>query len=127
MKNNKILVAETDDRMDLCAELVKFLCNGKRDRTAYTAADNGNLFDAVGFGRFAERTDEIADIFAFLFGVERLCSAADDLIDYRNRSVNAVKIGNGKGYSFAVLIDAKDNKLSRLCLLCDSGCGDHHL
>ena len=113
--------------MDLAAKLVEFAGNGQSNRTANTAADDAHLFHSVRLSRLAQRTDEVGDVVAFLLAVQLLCSCSNDLEDNIHRSGIPVISGDGERNTLSLLIHAKNNKLSRLCLAGNEGRLDGHM
>ena len=116
LEDDDVLGAEAGDEVDLDAHFVQLLGLRIRDRTAQTAADDSNLFEAVELALLAERTDEIVQAVALVQRAERLRGRADLLEDDGDRAVFAVKIRDGERNSLALCADTQDDELTRLGL-----------
>ncbi len=118
LQNHNVLVLEADDRVDLRAAVVELLEHGIGDGAADAAADHADLLLALGLGRTAERADEVLNELALLLVTELLGGRADGLHNDGNGALLAVVVMDRDGDAFAVFIDAQDDELAGLGLLC---------
>ncbi len=126
LEDDDVLAAETGDQVDLDAHFVQLLSLRIRDRTAQTAADNSDLFQALEFALLAERTYKVMQAVALVQLAERLRGRADLLEDDGDRAVFAVKIRDGERNALALCADTQDDELTRLCLARNVRRLDHH-
>ena len=127
LQNHKVFIAEADDGMHFAALLVQLLGHGQRDGAAHAAADHGDLFEAIGVRRNAQRANEIMQALTLFKGIQLHRRAADDLVDNRDRAALAVIIRDGQRNALAVLQRTQDDELAGFCLLGDKRRIDHHL
>ena len=127
LEDHEIFRAEADYRVNGRAVFVEFFRHGICDRASDTAADDGDLLPAFGFGRASERTDEVPYIFTLGEGVQLFRRRTDDLEDYRDGAAFAVVISHGERNALSVFVNAKNYELTRFDLCGDERRVDHHL
>ena len=127
LKNEEILVSEADDGGYFNASCVKSLSNGHCDSATNAAANDANLLEAIEVGCYAERTNEIFDVVALFLVAELFGGASNDLEDDLNCAGFLVGACNGKRDALALLINAKDDELTGLCLVSNKGSLDLEL
>ena len=104
--------------MDFRAAVVELLQNRVGDGAADAAAHDTDLFLAFGLGRAAQRADKVLNVLALGFMSELFGGGADRLHDDGNGALLTVEVVDGDGDAFTVFIDAQDDELAGLGLLC---------
>ena len=126
LEDDDVLGAEAGDEVDLDAHFVQLLGLRIRDRTAQTAADDSNLFEAVELALLAERADEVVQAVALVQRAERLRGRADLLENDGDGTLFTVKICDRERNTLAFCADTQDDELTRLCLAGNVRGLDHH-
>ncbi len=118
LKNDEVLILEADDRVDFRAAVVELLQNGVSDGAADAAAHDADLLLAFGLGRAAQRADKVLNVLALGFMSELFGGGTDRLHDDGDGALLTVEVVDGDGDAFTVFIDAQDDELAGLGLLC---------
>ena len=106
---------------------MKSLSDGHCDSATNAAANDTNLLEAVEVGCYAERSNEVLDKLALFLVAELFGGSANDLEDDLNSAGFLVGACNGKRDALALLINAKDDELTGLCLVSYKGSLDLEL
>ena len=121
-ENDGIGVAEACDQIYVNTHVVQLLCLRQCDGTAQTAADNSSLFDAIEFRRLAQRAYKVMQAVALVHLTQLHGRCADFLHNNRDGALLAVVCRDGQRDTLTVRINAENDELSRLGLLCNIRC-----